>query len=263
MSTSSHWGCNILCVLYHLRLIELGTRHHALLPILLATFCLAIFAWMIRGVTVGGAAAGFVVTLVLSLAGGLAMFAAVVLVFVLTYIATKFRRSRKQALAIAERSAGRDAAQVFANLGAAALMAALAQLRQSYRYLMVASVAALAETVCDTVSSEAGKALARNPRLIVSWQPVSAGTDGAISLPGTFLGILAGALIGVQTVATHILTPQFALIAVCAGIIGMLVDSFLGATLERRGWLTNNAVNLASTTCSAVLAAMATSFVMA
>ena len=90
-----------------------------------------------------------------------------------------------------------------------------------------------------------------------------AGTDGAISLPGTLLGILAAALLGVQAVATHMLIPQFALMAVCAGVIGMLVDSFLGATLERRGWLTNNGVNLASTICSAFLAAIAASLRMA
>ena len=262
MSAGFDWGCSIVSVSCHLRFIQLAPPHQALLPTMLATFCLALLARMIRGVTTGGAAAGFLVTSVLSLAGGPAMFASVVLVFALTYIATKFRRSRKKALAIAERSAGRDAAQVFANLGAAALIAALALLRHSYPYLMVGSVAALAETTCDTVSSEAGKALEQNPRLIVSWQPVSAGTDGAISLPGTLLGILAAALLGVQTVVTHIVTSKLALIAVCAGVIGMLLDSVLGATLERRRWLTNNSVNFASTTCSAVLAAMATSLLL-
>jgi len=40
------------------------------------------------------------------------------------------------------------------------------------------------------------------------------------------------------------------------GVFGLLFDSLLGATLERRGWLNNDAVNFLST-ASAALCAMA------
>jgi uncharacterized membrane protein len=39
-----------------------------------------------------------------------------------------------------------------------------------------------------------------------------------------------------------------------AGVAGMIFDSFLGATLERKHWLGNNAVNFASTIVAAALA---------
>ncbi len=45
--------------------------------------------------------------------------------------------------------------------------------------------------------------------------------------------------------------------ALCAGlgaIGGLFVDSLLGATAERRGWLNNDAVNFLSTFAAAVLA---------
>ncbi len=39
-----------------------------------------------------------------------------------------------------------------------------------------------------------------------------------------------------------------------AAIGGMFIDSFLGATLEARGWIRNNGVNLVSTACSVMIA---------
>ena len=223
------------------------------------TFCFALLAWLIRGVTVDGAVAGFLVTAILFVAGGPAMFGGVLLVFVLTYAATKLGRRRKQSLEIAERPAGRDAAQIFANVGVAALMAALAQLTRWHEPLLAGSVAALAEAACDTVSSESGKALSQSARLITSWQGVPAGTDGAISLPGTVLGAIAAAAVGIEAALSGIVSGQFAFVAVIAAIVGMFMDSMLGATLERRGWVTNNAVNLISTGFAALVVALTTS----
>jgi uncharacterized protein (TIGR00297 family) len=227
---------------------------HNVIPALLVTFAFAVFARSIGGITTSGAAAGFLVTCVLFIAGGRAMFGAVLLVFVLTYLATRFGRGHKRQLAIAERARGRDGTQVLANVGLAALAAALACLSPWRVPLLTGSIAALAEAACDTVSSETGKALARNARVITSWTKVLAGVDGAISLPGTLLGIAAAVLVGCEAVATKLLNVRSAAIAVIAGALGMLFDSLLGATLESRGWLTNNAVNLISTAIAILVA---------
>jgi uncharacterized membrane protein len=42
------------------------------------------------------------------------------------------------------------------------------------------------------------------------------------------------------------------IVALC-GFLGMICDSFLGALFERRGWMTNNAVNFVSTCVAAAL----------
>ena len=47
---------------------------------------------------------------------------------------------------------------------------------------LLAMAAALSEAAADTVSSELGQALGRTPRLITTWRPVPAGTDGGVSL---------------------------------------------------------------------------------
>ena len=185
------------------------TELRRLVPAGVITLCFAVVASLIHGVTVDGAFAGFLVTAILFVAGGPAMFGAVLLVFVLTYAATKLRMRRKQSLAIAERPAGRDAAQIFANVGFAAVMAALAQLTSWHAPLIAGSVAVLAEAACDTVSSEAGKALSQTARLITSWQRVPAGTDGGVSLPGTVLGAFAAGLVGMEAALTGIVSARF------------------------------------------------------
>jgi len=39
-----------------------------------------------------------------------------------------------------------------------------------------------------------------------------------------------------------------------AGVFGMLVDSLLGAALQRRGWMNNEAVNFCGTLMAAAIA---------
>ena len=231
-------------------LSEARLRQH-LLAATLITLGFALLAWRMRGVTASGAVAGFLTTWTLFLAGGPPMFAAVFVVFALTYIATRIGRQRKQLLHIAERNSGRNAAQVLANVGCAALAAVAAQLTPWHGAFFAGSIAALAEAAADTVSSETGKAFSQTARLITSWKTVPVGTEGAISVPGTVLGTLATVIIGCEAAATGILSPRSALFAIIAAIAGMFVDSILGATLERRGYLTNNAVNLISTAFSA------------
>jgi uncharacterized protein (TIGR00297 family) len=192
----------------------------------------------------------------LTLAGGPASFGALLLVFILTFLATRFGRQRKSDLHIEERGKGRDGAQVMANIGCAAVAATLSQLTPWHMPLLVGSIAALAEAAADTVSSETGKALAGNARLLTSWKLVRAGTDGAISLPGTILGITAAGIVGTEAVATGMLNARQSGIAILAAMAGMFIDSLLGATLERRGWLRNNGVNLISTGCSVLIAAI-------
>jgi uncharacterized protein (TIGR00297 family) len=225
-----------------------------LLPALLITLGFALFARTLGGVTQTGAAAGFLVASLLFLSCGWAMFVAVFLVFVLTLAATMFRRRRKQLLTIQERAGGRNGAQVLANVGISAMAAALSVI-SPYRFsLLVGSFAALAEAACDTVSSETGKALALEARLVTSGRIVPAGTDGALSTPGTLLGAIAAALVALEGLVTGLLDPRRATIVAVAGILGMLLDSLLGATLERRGRLNNNTVNLISTFAAALLA---------
>jgi uncharacterized protein (TIGR00297 family) len=174
-------------------------------------------------------------------------------VFALTWTATRLGLSRKQRLGTAERGEGRTAAQVLANIGVAAtcsmLYAALGA-----PVLLLAMVAALAEAAADTVSSECGQALSGNARLVTTFERVPAGTDGGITLGGTLFGGVAATLVSAVSVFAGILPSRLLWIAMLAGVLGMLIDSLLGALCERRGWLGNDTVNFTSTAFAAVIA---------
>jgi uncharacterized protein (TIGR00297 family) len=187
----------------------------------------------------------------------------VLAVSLLAYIATRLGREQKRRLGTAEKHYGRSAAQVAANLGVAALFSdELVQswLTDSHWFaraaftpmpLFAVGLAALAEAAADTVSSEVGQVLGGQPRMITTLRQAEPGTDGAISLAGTLAGVVAGAVVAATgTLAMRGGLTMFT-VSCAGGIFGLFFDSLLGATLERRGWLNNDAVNFLSTASTA------------
>jgi uncharacterized protein (TIGR00297 family) len=93
--------------------------------------------------------------------------------------------------------------------------------------------------------------------MITNFRRVEPGTDGGITLAGTSAGIAAAAAVGITGFgflgASPNETASSGLGLAVAGTFGLLFDSLLGATLERRGLLNNDAVNFLSTLSSAVV----------
>ena len=203
----------------------------------------------------GGALVGAMIAFLIMVAAGLGGFLPLVAVFVLTLLATRWRRDRKRNLGVAERGSGRTASQVVANLGAATLCAVAAIVFPRHSgILMVGAMAALAEAAADTVSSEAGQAAAKQARLILNFQLAPIGTNGAVSLEGTFAGCIAACIVAWVSTFFGVVPWQRAPVIAVSGIAGMLFDSVLGATLENRGKLGNDSVNFVSTVFAADLA---------
>ena len=120
--------------------------------------------------------------------------------------------------------------------------------------LFAVGLAALAEAAADTVSSEVGQVFGGRPRMITTLREVEPGTDGAISLAGTLAGVVAAAIVaGAGTLALGGDRIMFA-VSCAGGVFGLFFDSLLGATLEERGWLNNDAVNFLSTGSAAAFA---------
>jgi uncharacterized protein (TIGR00297 family) len=217
------------------------------------TLAFATLARALRGVDRSGALAGGLACFALFAAAGPAAFAALVALFLMTWIATRLGYRHKQELGLAERREGRNAGQVLSNLAVAAL-GAITFGATGRRMCLVAVVAALAEAATDTVASEIGESRRQDARLITTWERVPAGTDGGITISGTLAGAVAGLAIAAVAVAAGILPLGEIWIPPAAGFAGMLADSLLGATSQRRGWISNQGVNLVSTLVAAALA---------
>lgn len=217
------------------------------------TLVFALFAWLVRGVTTSGALAGALVCFALLRGVGWGGFLALATVFLLTWISTRIGYSRKLKLGTAESRRGRDSLQVFANLAVAAGCAVVYGFAHDPRFA-AAVVAALAEATGDTVESEIGQAVGGVPRLVTSGKRVPIGTDGAITVRGTLAGVLAVAIVTAVSFATGVVEVRTALISASAAIAATLLDSLLGATLERKRRLGNNAVNFLSTLFAAAIA---------
>ncbi len=220
---------------------------------LAVTVGFALLARVLRGVDRSGMFAGGAACFLLFGGAGPSAFAVLATLFLLTWIATRFGYRRKQALGVAERGDGRNAWQVLANLAVAAL-GSVAFGVTGNRIWLFATAAALAEAATDTVASEIGQTRGQTAVLITTWKPVPAGTDGGITVSGTIAGTAAGVVIAAIAAWGGIIPRGQLWIPAAAGFAGMLVDSVLGATLQRRGRMNNESVNFFGTLAAAALA---------
>ena len=219
------------------------------------TAIFALWARWLKGVTPSGALAGFAVALAIYLGAGPGGFVVLFGVFLITAIATRWRRSVKEQYGKVTQHNGRDAWQVLANIfAAAAVCVGCIAYPEATLYLLPGVIAALAEAAADTVSSETGEALRGRTYMLFSFRRVEPGPDGAISLGGTTWGALAALSVAVLSWVTGVLDWRWSLLSAGCGFAGMLFDSVLGATLEARGVLGNDGVNFLSTVFAADLA---------
>jgi uncharacterized protein (TIGR00297 family) len=230
-----------------------------------------------RALTARGAVAAFAVGGVVFSAGRWP-FAAVLFAFFIPSTLLSRAASRRAA---GQRDSGktgpRDALQVLANGGVAALCALAASLARD-RAAAAAFAGAFAAASADTWGTEIGTLLGGAPRSILTLAPVRRGFSGGVTAAGSAAEV-AGALV-VGGVAAGVGVGAWWAIA-AGGVAGALADSILGASLQTlrycdacgrscetdphacgnparpiRGvpWMNNDVVNALATAAGALLA---------
>lgn len=245
---------------------------------LAASAGIAFAAWRLRALSLSGALAAAAVGTAMFVCGTAAWYGALLLFFVSSTFLSKGKRIRKrEAESGYEKGSRRDAGQVLANGGVAALVCIGHALSPSALWAY-AFCGVMAAVTADTWATEIGALSKDEPRRIIGWRRVPRGTSGAVSPLGTAGAVLGAAAIGLWMAAFAWFASSAgeALPLLAAGIAGgtagALADSLLGATVQRmrrcracgmeversvhcrmptepiRGWrwMNNDAVNAAS-----------------
>ena len=214
----------------------------------------AVISATARKLTIPGAITGCLIgMLVFAGAGyiGITMLAAF---FVAGTVATGWKKEEKRPLkSQKDQSVRRNAGQVLANGGVAAITGLLSVIFPSQAALFVLMMAsALASATADTLSSELGMVYGRRFYNVITWRKEAKGLDGVVSLEGTIIGIIGSVLIAAIYCLGYGWNNNFILIVI-AGTAGNLTDSALGALLERKRYLNNDTVNFLNTLVAAIL----------
>lgn len=195
------------------------------------------------------------VVIIISSDKGWFLFSILLTFFFLGSLFTRYKYDYKLAQGIAEEKKGvRGYKNVFSNSLAALSLAVAYGIFPSHEPILLSAYLGSVATACgDTLASEIGETYRGEPRMITTFKKARAGTDGAVSHLGEGAAFFGAAVIAL--LAFLLIKNDFGLmIAVIAGgFIGTNIDSVLGATLQRKGFLSNNGVNLFATVSGAFI----------
>jgi uncharacterized protein (TIGR00297 family) len=256
---------------------------------LLLNAAAAILAMRRGAVDAGGAAAGTLVGALIFASGGFLFWAVLIAFFLSSTGMSLYRKIEKEALEqIQEKGSRRDYLQVLANGGVGTTCAILFRITGRPVWA-VCFVASLAAANADTWAGELGVLAEKPPVSIITMKRVARGISGGVSLLGfssAFFGALFIAFVfAAGNLAADLVPARFAALivpAALAGFLGSLIDSLLGATIQAQylsaeggalteksksagvanrlvrgfAFITNDAVNLASTAAAAAAAGL-------
>lgn len=137
----------------------------------------------------------------------------------------------------------RDFAQTLANGGIGAALALAYGLMGEPSFLLAAFLGVMATVTADTWATELGVLSPHKPRLITNGQPVEPGTSGGVTLLGTSAAAIGGLVIGLAmavfyavggSIGGQAMTLPWWMVpaGLLGGLLGALVDSLLGATVQ-------------------------------
>ncbi|MDI3475056.1 MAG: hypothetical protein PWQ95_784 [Thermococcaceae archaeon] len=223
---------------------------------------LALGAYRGRALDAKGTLAALLIGVTTLHFGGVYPFLALLIFMVAGVVATRYRFSEKLRLGIAQSGLGvRSWRNVLGNGLPAVIFIAVEYITRQDVF-WAATFASIATASGDTLASELGKVLGKRPRLITTLKPVSPGENGAVSIQGELAALLGILAVGVFSIplASEPLRMLFSIVV--GGIVGVNLDSLIGATLEERGITDNNSTNFIASFCGGCVGALTLSLLM-
>jgi uncharacterized protein (TIGR00297 family) len=199
----------------------------------------ALLAWRVGALSASGAWAAAVTGGVIFGMGGLPWGALLIIFFITSSALSRlFKRQKANLIEKFSKGERRDWGQVLANGGLGALLAIGYIISPHSEWLWLAFAGAMAAVNADTWSTELGVISPVPPRMITSGQKVEPGTSGGVTLVGTLSALGGSSLIACAAVIFMAGSkwPIELGIILLGGVVGSLLDSVLGATIQAIYW---------------------------
>lgn len=241
-------GAGVAYLCYHMSLMPVPTLPgHLWGAVLIIGVFMGLSVWA-RKIDLPGSIAGGCLTFALFLGDQVRGMALIFVFFVLGSLASLYKRQDKRRLGVAQENQGiRSVRHALSNAGVAGICGFCAWWfpgQAPVFQLMMAS--AFAAALGDTLSSELGNVWGTRYYHILSLKSRARGEDGVVSWEGTLAGIAGSGLVAAIYGFSHH-AGGLAAGVLLAGIAGNLMDSLLGGSLQRAGYLNNDTVNLLNT----------------
>jgi len=219
---------------------------------------LSVLSYRFQLLTASGAIAAFATGFIIGGLGSLGWLVILIAFTILGFIVTRYKIQLKVRRGLQE---GRKGERTYRNVLANGLVPAIISVAYwlsgspSDPLFHIAFLSAIGTAAADTIASELG-ILSQRVWLITTFERVPPGTDGGISVMGTAWAVAAAAfssLVGWAILFPGDVLNVLILIPTTMGVLGCMVDSVIGATLERRGMVSKLGTNIISMTVGAVL----------
>jgi uncharacterized protein (TIGR00297 family) len=226
---------------------------------LIFSFFLGVLAYRAKIADVSALLSAALLGVLIIVFSGLSWFMLLLTFFILGGGFTRYKYAYKESIGIAQAKDGiRSYENVFSNsMAALALAVAYGVFPEHSLPIIYAYMGTVATATGDTLASEIGTTAKGRPRMITTLKLSEPGTDGAVSLLGELAAIFGSAVIGILAYVLGVSDNLIltVLITTAGGFLGTNIDSFLGATLQKNGVLSNSGVNLAATFAGAGISA--------